>query len=186
MKGIAAAEGCTRNGLTSISQCYGTVLDAIIVAAYMEGYRPAVLDNKVTTPNWSPSARVSLNIPRTNVGMLSREPAGRTKVWCVTTELGSWTCRNDKHVFLTGNSNAHGAPAADGHPFNCSRGIWQCIPTTFAAHHVSGTSANIYDPVASCAASINYSMSRYHIDPHGGSSLQAFYASRMKGGYTGY
>lgn len=86
----------------------------------------------------------------------------------------------------THDSNAHGAPAADGHPFNCSRGIWQCIPTTFAAHHVSGTSANIYDPVASCAASINYSMSRYHIDPHGGSSLQAFYASRMKGGYTGY
>ena len=86
----------------------------------------------------------------------------------------------------TSDSNAHGARAADGNPFNCSRGIWQCIPTTFAAHHVSGTSANIYDPVASGAAAVNYIMDRYHVSPNGGSSLQAFYANRMKGGYTGY
>lgn len=88
----------------------------------------------------------------------------------------------------TSDSNAHGATAADGNPFNCSRGIWQTIPTTFAAHHVSGTSSAIYDPVSSCAASISYSMSRYNIPKEGGAALERFYQARGGGGgnYTGY
>ena len=86
------------------------------------------------------------------------------------------------------DSNAHGATAADGNPFNCSRGIWQTIPTTFAAYHVSGTSAAIYDPVASGAAAINYITGRYNVNKNGGASLDAFYARRGGGGgsYTGY
>lgn len=84
--------------------------------------------------------------------------------------------------------NARGAAAADGNPFNCSRGIWQTIPTTFAAYHVSGTSAAIYDPVASGAAAINYISGKYNVNKNGGSSLDAFYAQRGGGGssYTGY
>lgn len=93
--------------------------------------------------------------------------------------------RNPDAVNLT-DSNAIGAPAADGHPGQSSRGVWQTIPTTFAAHHVGGTSTNIYDPVASAGAAVNYIMDRYDVSPSGGSSLQAFYAKRMGGGYTGY
>ncbi|TXH11187.1 MAG: lytic transglycosylase domain-containing protein [Spirochaetes bacterium] len=84
------------------------------------------------------------------------------------------------------DTNARGARAMDGHPGQCSRGIWQTIPTTFAANHVSGTSSNIYDPVASGAAAVRYIMGRYDVDPAGGASLQKFYANRMAGGYTGY
>mgnify|MGYP001593885020 CR=1 FL=1 len=93
--------------------------------------------------------------------------------------------RNPDAVNLT-DSNAIGAPAADGHPGQSSRGIWQTIPTTFAGNHVSGTSTNIYDPVANAAAAVRYTMNRYDVDPSGGASLQKFYSNRMSGGYTGY
>ncbi|BAJ27030.1 MULTISPECIES: transglycosylase SLT domain-containing protein [Kitasatospora] len=65
------------------------------------------------------------------------------------------------------DSNAHGANVGDGHPANCSRGGWQCIPTTFAANHVKGTSTDIYDPVANVAASMTYIRSTYHVSPDG-------------------
>lgn len=57
--------------------------------------------------------------------------------------------------------------ASDGYPFQCSRGMWQCIPQTFAGHHQDGTSLSIYDPIASCAASINYVRSRYNVADDG-------------------
>ncbi len=63
----------------------------------------------------------------------------------------------------TYDSNAIGPIASDGNPFQCSRGMWQCIPQTFATYHQSGTSLSIYDPVASCAASMNYVRSRYGV-----------------------
>lgn len=187
LRGITDAEGHVgKDGKAVLSQCYGPVLDAIVAATYLEGFRPSVLDRNVSVGGWNASALVYGNIPRVNVGMLSMEESVPSDVWCVTTDLGTWTARNGEHVFLTGNSNARGARAADGHPGQCSRGIWQTIPTTFAAHHVPGTSANIYDPLSSAAASIRYSMSRYGINPEGGASLQRFYADRMRGGYTGY
>jgi hypothetical protein len=51
--------------------------------------------------------------------------------------------------------------------FQCSRGIVQCIPQTFAAHHARGTSRSIYDPVASIAASIRYVRGRYNVAKDG-------------------
>lgn len=63
----------------------------------------------------------------------------------------------------TYDSNAIGAIVSDGYPFQCSRGMWQCIPQTFARYHQAGTSLSIYDPVASCAASINYVRNVYGV-----------------------
>lgn len=85
------------------------------------------------------------------------------------------------------DSNATRPRQADGAPANSSRGIWQCIPTTFAAYHMAGTSTSIYDPVASAAASINYVMDRYHVAPTG-EGLAAFASARGVGNgtYTGY
>lgn len=48
--------------------------------------------------------------------------------------------------------------ALAGHP---SRGILQTIPETFAAHHVKGTSKDIFNPVANIAAAVRYMLSRY-------------------------
>lgn len=66
-----------------------------------------------------------------------------------------------------GDRNAVGTPVQDGHPQNCSRGVAQCVPKTFAAYHVAGTSPSIYDPVANIAASIQYVRERYHVSSDG-------------------
>jgi LysM repeat protein len=70
--------------------------------------------------------------------------------------------------------------------FQCSRGVVQCIPQTFAAYHAPGTSINIYDPVASIAASINYVRSRYGVAKDGSnlaSKVQQFDPTRPPKGY---
>jgi hypothetical protein len=83
---------------------------------------------------------------------LTSEDAGRADVWCVTTELGTWTAREDDHLFLTGNSNA-----AAGHP---SKGLMQCIDSTFNSNKLPGHD-NIYNPVDNIIAGVKYSISRY-------------------------
>jgi SLT domain-containing protein len=67
----------------------------------------------------------------------------------------------------TTDYNANGPIVADGHPQNCSRGLAQCIPSTFAAYHVVGTSNGIYDPVANIAAASQYIRSRYQVSLDG-------------------
>ena len=42
-----------------------------------------------------------------------------------------------------------------------SKGLLQVIDPTFNAYHVSGTSKNIYDPVANITAAANYAADRY-------------------------
>jgi hypothetical protein len=42
-----------------------------------------------------------------------------------------------------------------------SKGLLQVIPPTFASYHVSGTSWNIYDPVANITAAANYAADKY-------------------------
>jgi LysM repeat protein len=84
------------------------------------------------------------------------------------------------------DSNAHGAIQSDGHPLNCSRGVAQCIPGTFASNHVAGTSSNIYDPVANIAASMRYVMNRYGVSSDGSnlvSLVQQADPSRPPRGY---
>ncbi|WP_055589545.1 hypothetical protein [Peterkaempfera griseoplana] len=85
-----------------------------------------------------------------------------------------------------GDVNAVGAPMSDGAPARSSRGGWQCIPGTFAEYHQPGTSTDIYDPVANCAASMNYIMSRYHVSRDGSnlaSQVQQADPNRKPRGY---
>ncbi|GGS25794.1 hypothetical protein GCM10010269_75540 [Streptomyces humidus] len=42
-----------------------------------------------------------------------------------------------------------------------SKGLLQVIPPTFKAYHVSGTSWNIYDPIANITAAANYAADKY-------------------------
>ncbi|WP_051941143.1 lysozyme family protein [Phaeacidiphilus oryzae] len=71
-----------------------------------------------------------------------------------------------------GDSNAHGAPMADGSPANCSRGACQTVPATFARYHQPGTSTEIYDPVANTAAAMNYCMGTYQVRKDGSNLAQ--------------
>ncbi|MYW66652.1 transglycosylase SLT domain-containing protein [Streptomyces sp. SID8379] len=61
----------------------------------------------------------------------------------------------------TGNPNAvngYDVNAQNGTP---SIGLLQVIQPTFSAYHVSGTSTNIYDPVANITAAANYAADKY-------------------------
>jgi LysM repeat protein len=70
--------------------------------------------------------------------------------------------------------------------YQCSRGVAQCIPQTFAAYHCPGTSALIYDPVANIAASMGYVRSVYGVSLDGhdlASKVQQFDPNRSPKGY---
>lgn len=86
----------------------------------------------------------------------------------------------------TWDTNATGPTVSDGHPQNCSRGVAQCIPSTFADYHCDGTSWDIYDPVANIAASINYCINFYHVAQDGsdlGQKVQQADSTRGPHGY---
>ncbi|EFV12231.2 transglycosylase SLT domain-containing protein [Segniliparus rugosus] len=86
----------------------------------------------------------------------------------------------------TSDSNAHGATVGDGNPANCSRGLAQCIPSTFAAYHQAGTSSNIYDPVANIAASMNYVQSQYGVSADGSNLATQVAQANPSNGPQGY
>ncbi|MEU9115127.1 hypothetical protein AB0D04_25900 [Streptomyces sp. NPDC048483] len=71
-------------------------------------------------------------------------------------------------------------------PFQCSRGILQCIPQTFAQRHAPNTSMSIYDPVASIAAAIRYVRTKYGVAIDGSNlaaRVQQFDPNRPPHGY---
>lgn len=124
---------------------------------------------------------------------VSDDPEVRRRFVNVWTQMAMHESGGDPNAGNGWDSNAVGEIWEDGLPAQSSRGAWQCIPDTFSAYHVAGTSDSIYDPEASAAASVNYSMQRYGIGPDG-SGLDEFAASRgidpdsgdMVGGYVGY
>jgi len=51
--------------------------------------------------------------------------------------------------------------------YQCSRGVVQCIPQTFARYHCPGASDMIYNPVASITAAIGYVATEYGVADDG-------------------
>ncbi|MFD9069141.1 aggregation-promoting factor C-terminal-like domain-containing protein [Streptomyces lasiicapitis] len=104
----------SRKPVTQITQKAGSLADAIVLAVYLSGQRPSVYVSKRTggrhgtVPVWT----ITLTAP--HLGEPRKEVRGKEiwkdvslgvqPVWCVTTELGTWTARQEENVFLTGNS----------------------------------------------------------------------------------
>lgn len=121
---IIAAEGTRSGKRTLIYQDDGPVADAIEIAVYLAGHRPSrVKDSRNGKTAW----RIGITSPY--VGGPSRrsftEGAGYQDVWCVTTELGTWTAEQDGQVFLTGNS---GWNRFAKNPSSGAYGIPQALP----------------------------------------------------------
>lgn len=80
------------------------------------------------------------------------------------THAPGWWANGLKTIALRESSgnprafNGWDSNAAAGIP---SKGLMQTIEPTFRAYHQSGTSWDIFDPVANCASSVNYIKSRY-------------------------
>lgn len=111
------AEGSvdSRTHHRSISQNDGSLAETIRLAVYLEGYRPSVYrrtDKRYNTENLI----IGFVKPALHVGHpgFFYEGAGEQEVWCVTTELGSFTAEQNGHIHLTGNSLGHGHPYALG------------------------------------------------------------------------
>jgi hypothetical protein len=158
-----------------IYQAPGEVLEAVTIAVYLSGARPRVQAvQRANRPDtWRPESVVRANTAVVTGAYLGQESAGRGDVWCVTTELGSWTAREDDHVFLTGNSNA-----AKGTP---SKGLMQCIDPTFNSYKLPGHD-DIWNPVDNICAGVNYAVKRYgSLD-----NVPGIKAMSRGGAYRGY
>lgn len=91
------AEGCSTEARRCMWQNEGPCADALAIVAYRAGYLVALRDAKQTKLK-------KISMLRPNVSEVSCEPAGAEDVWCVSTELGTWTMRQGRYVCLTGNS----------------------------------------------------------------------------------
>lgn len=118
---------------------------------------------------------------------IPEDPALRAQWQELYQHMAEHESSRDPNAGNNSDSNATGSMMEDGYYANSSRGIWQCIPSTFAAYHMGGTSNSIFDPISSAAASMNYVMQTYHVSPDG-SGLGAFMARQGvgSGSYQGY
>lgn len=88
-----------------IAQVDGPLQDAIKLAVYLEGYRPTFSPLSAESRGYRPSGHVGMARPYIAPSMFGpHEVLERQPVWCVTTELGTWTAKQDGLPFLTGNS----------------------------------------------------------------------------------
>lgn len=88
-----------------ITQCDGDLQDAIKLAVYLEGFRPSVSKFTRYSEKHRPAANIGLCGPHVAPSMFNEEQdLGEQDVWCVETELGTWTMEQDGQVTLTGNS----------------------------------------------------------------------------------
>ncbi len=122
---VIAAEGNVSATKTVIYQNEGNVAEAIELAVYLEGHRPS------HTPTNRGALAIGLTSP--TIGGPKRrsftKDAGLADVWCVTTELGSWTARNESGMWLTGNSG--------GNPESRN-----CVPLTYKVVTERGVLSN--------------------------------------------
>jgi hypothetical protein len=121
LRGVFGAEGSLQGSTTfkgidgyqmmkSYAQADGLKQDAIILAIYLSGMRPAISPwnretNPLNAPNPKPGAQIRETKPFIGGERVEKKDAGRGTAWCVRTELGSWTMRQGRQVMLAGNSD---------------------------------------------------------------------------------
>ena len=96
--GVIGAEGCATEPQMRLPQNDGPIAEAIVLAVYMAGFRPS---RRRPRPGFS---SVTMSRPGQHVGMLTVSDESVEPVWCVQTDLGTWTMRQGEQVSLTGNS----------------------------------------------------------------------------------
>lgn len=153
LESVIYVKGHKNSSKTLITQDPGTFFDAIATAIYLSGSRPML---KIISREHSSKKRlkgvISINNSIVAGSSLNKQDSGKGPVWCVTTELGSWTAMQGENIFLTGNSNARkGTP---------SKGLIQTIDPTFNRWKLPGH-GNIYNPVDNIIAGVRYAEGRY-------------------------
>jgi hypothetical protein len=118
LRGVFGAEGTRRRdgpikgqgsypSVKTYSRADGSKQDAIVLAIYLSGMRPGIhvrTGNAAVLGCESPRTIAVISETKPFIGgqSIKREDAGRSAVWCVTTDLGTWTMRMGRQVMLTG------------------------------------------------------------------------------------
>ena len=97
LAGLMGADGCATGSTPVFCQNEGPVLDAAILASYLGGFFGRPYDA-------AGQKHLSLARPFISAKHGFAETGEQEGVWCVTTDLGTWTARQAGQVFLTGNS----------------------------------------------------------------------------------
>lgn len=108
LSGFALGEGVLTGNTWSLFQNVGDLADAMELAVYLEGYRPStgVQHFKGGTV---PHMRVRACKSDITGQKLMREDAGSAPVWCVSTDLNTWTMKErGGSPMLTGNTTIYG------------------------------------------------------------------------------
>ena len=119
LRGVFGAEGTRQPegpikgngsypGTKVYSQADGPKQDAIVLAIYLSGMRPGISvrtgnARALGCENPRTIAVISETKPFIGGQSIKREDSGRGAVWCVTTDLGTWTMRQGRQTMLTGN-----------------------------------------------------------------------------------
>jgi hypothetical protein len=101
LEGMIAAEGCMlthESDIMRIPQNDGPIAEAIALAVYLEGFRPSRRRPRGGFSN------VTMARPQVRAGSLTVDEHSVEPVWCVNTDLGTWTMRQGEQIMLTGNS----------------------------------------------------------------------------------
>lgn len=91
-------------GTNRISQNVGPVLDALKLAATLQGYYVSQYTEKQPAVSGNYAAKLIMQKPRITGQRMRIEELGDTSVWCIQTELGTWVMRQDDKIMLTGNT----------------------------------------------------------------------------------
>ncbi len=92
----------TKNSTLCIAQNEGSLCDAMVLCAYLCGYRPTISSRG--TYKTKEHFVISLCNPIIVPARLHQDQGFIEDVWCPSTELGTWTMRSNGHIVLTGNT----------------------------------------------------------------------------------
>jgi TP901 family phage tail tape measure protein len=167
LEAIIDAEGNRQKGIKEnysdsirISQNDGEIQEAIILAIYLSGARPTLSKLTRYKNNHRPGKNIGICSAhiyplKFNTPVIEEDQP----VWCVKTDLETWTMKQDGKIMLTGNT----------------------VINTFRAYMLPGH-GDIWNPIDNAAAAIRYIQSRYK-DPWNTPGIK----SMMRGGpYTNY
>ncbi len=181
---IVAAEGHRGPNYTQVSQSEGPVADAIVLAVYLSGHTASIYKHdRRSESQRHKQVSLTIGITRSRLGDSGHrgaftKPAGHADVWCVTTELGSWTAEQDRQVFLTGNS---GWNQFARNPSSGAYGIPQALPASKMGAAANPPQSN---PHAQISWMIGYIRGRYG-DPIGAAAHERafnWYGKGLQGG----
>ncbi len=111
------------------SQAGGPKQDAIVLAICLSGLRPGIYartGNARALGCGRPRTVAVISETKPFIGgqSIKREDAGRGAFWCVATDLGIWTIRQDRQVMLMGARTAGTTRVAGFHRQAGERGEW--------------------------------------------------------------